>query len=307
MKPSKRKFFSGNTVQQAVVAAANEYGLDPSEIAYRQIEKRHGFLRTRKRVVIAVDPAAPRLAAEPPASQETAGAPVVAPQAETPPAAAVPPKLPPVAETRFEEPAPVQGEEPTPEAGPVAASGSQGTPRGGTESGPKPSGEAPQRGDGAGRRRKPTDAAAVRGAGEVAMEKMVTLTGLDLSWTVSDTEEGIEVEIAGPDAELLLEEHGKAIFAMEHLLPKLVRGISDERAYCQIDCLNFKENRLEELRKLALSSAEEVRDSGEPKTLKLLNPAERRLVHMALADQEGVETESEGRGYLKRLTIWPLD
>ncbi len=136
---------------------------------------------------------------------------------------------------------------------------------------------------------------------------MVTLTGLDLSWTVSDSEEGIEVEIAGPDADLLLEEHGKAIFAMEHLLPKLVRGISGESAYCQIDCLNFKADRLEELRKLALNSADEVRKSGEPKTLKLLNPAERRLVHMALADQEGVETESEGRGYLKRLTIWPTD
>ncbi|MGD2116078.1 MAG: hypothetical protein PVG07_13575, partial [Acidobacteriota bacterium] len=60
MTEKKRRFFSGRSVEQAVVAAASYYGLDPSEVAYREIEKKHGFVRTRRKAVIAVDPESPR-------------------------------------------------------------------------------------------------------------------------------------------------------------------------------------------------------------------------------------------------------
>ena len=55
-----RRFFSGNNLDQALMAAARHYGIEPAQLAYRQIEKRHGFLRTRKAVVISVDPDLPR-------------------------------------------------------------------------------------------------------------------------------------------------------------------------------------------------------------------------------------------------------
>ncbi|RPH54308.1 hypothetical protein EHM82_07050, partial [bacterium] len=60
MNESKRRFFSGDSLQQALVQAANYFNLDPQEIAYRSIEKRHGFLKVRRKVVIEVDPDAPR-------------------------------------------------------------------------------------------------------------------------------------------------------------------------------------------------------------------------------------------------------
>ncbi|MFP3942191.1 MAG: hypothetical protein ACLF0P_17990, partial [Thermoanaerobaculia bacterium] len=56
MSESKRKFFSGRSVEQAVVAAASHYGIHPDEVKYREVEKRHGFVRTRRNAVIAVDP-----------------------------------------------------------------------------------------------------------------------------------------------------------------------------------------------------------------------------------------------------------
>ena len=56
----KRRFFSGDTLQQALVQAANYFNLDPSYVAYRSLEKRHGFLKTRRKVVIEVDPDSPR-------------------------------------------------------------------------------------------------------------------------------------------------------------------------------------------------------------------------------------------------------
>ena len=48
-----RRFFSGSSLDQAVMMAARHYGVDPEQLAYRQIEKKHGFLRTRKAVMIA--------------------------------------------------------------------------------------------------------------------------------------------------------------------------------------------------------------------------------------------------------------
>src|SRR5262245_49734390 len=59
-KASRRRFFGGDTVQQALVQAANYFHLDPEEIAYRVLDKRHGFLKVRRKVVIEVDADAPR-------------------------------------------------------------------------------------------------------------------------------------------------------------------------------------------------------------------------------------------------------
>ncbi len=60
MSAAKRRFFSGNTIEQAVISAASAFGLEPSEVAYKQVEKKHGFLKVRRRVVIEVDATAPR-------------------------------------------------------------------------------------------------------------------------------------------------------------------------------------------------------------------------------------------------------
>ena len=56
MNDVKRRIFSGDTLQQALVQAANYFNLDPDWVAYKSLEKRHGFLKTRRKVVIEVDP-----------------------------------------------------------------------------------------------------------------------------------------------------------------------------------------------------------------------------------------------------------
>ena len=60
----ERQFFSGNTLEQAVLAAARHYGLDPSRVAYSVRDKKHGFLNIRRNVVIEVDPSEPELPEE---------------------------------------------------------------------------------------------------------------------------------------------------------------------------------------------------------------------------------------------------
>jgi spoIIIJ-associated protein len=51
--------------------------------------------------------------------------------------------------------------------------------------------------------------------------------------------------------------------------------------------------------------AEDVRRRGRPRILEPMNPADRRIIHVTLADDPGVMTESEGDGYFNRVTIRP--
>src|SRR4051812_12009267 len=120
MNDVKRRFFSGDTLQQALVQAANYFNLDPSYVAYRSLEKRHGFLKTRRKVVIEVDPENPRreTPVSVPAATRTSPPPVPSayrtrpeagalPQADVedaeggaPPPAAAPPRAPEAREAR---------------------------------------------------------------------------------------------------------------------------------------------------------------------------------------------------------------
>ena len=73
----------------------------------------------------------------------------------------------------------------------------------------------------------------------------------------------------------------------------------------RVDCDNFHEIREERLRSLAQRVAEEVRRQGRPRILEPMNPADRRIIHITLADDPGVVTESEGDGYFKRIMVRP--
>lgn len=77
-----RQFFSGNSIEQAVMAAARHYGIEPERIAYTTRDKKHGFLNIRRRVVIEVDPEKPELTGD-----------ELARRAETPPEPTSKPKI----------------------------------------------------------------------------------------------------------------------------------------------------------------------------------------------------------------------
>jgi spoIIIJ-associated protein len=366
MSESKRRFFSGDTLQQALVQAANHYGLPPEEIAYQQIEKRHGFTKVRRKVVIEVNPEAPRRevqAAAPIAATERPPAPPVEPglsghaegsaAAELARTTRVPATRAPgdLAEQRSTAPA-RRPERP----GGTAAHG-RGPGSHGRSASPKRSSEAS--GEGGpwltghgggqpGRLRRPSGAfprerrygdrggAGIAGAEMTAedlvalpekprsigeryptaegpraeaaakgMDLLLRVAGLDLAPRIYQGEERLEIELVGADTDWCFADDGELLMAIEHLLPRIIRSLSGEAVLCRVDCDNFHEIREERLRSLAQKVADEVRQRGRSRTLVPMNPADRRIIHVTLADDPAVVTESEGEGYFKRITVRP--
>lgn len=267
VKISRRRYFSGATLEQAVVSAACEHGIASSEVAYHQVEKRHGFLRTPKKILIEVDPESPRRKTELTAGD---GLPL--------------------------------GTDYLGNAVPgIGASGEAGRRR------------DPKLADTEQTRKQPS---LHREEGErshsprVAIERLLAVSGLQLSFEVKETvsadRPAIAIDLTGPDVELVLREQGKALYALEHLVPRVMRGSNESRVLCEVDCQRFKAARSRELESIARCAAEEVLATGRGRTLELLNPAERRVVHLTLAQVAGIKTHSEGDGYLKYLTISPM-
>jgi len=283
---AKRRFFSGASLQQALVQAANHFHLDPEEIAYQALDKRHGFLKAGRKVVIEVDPEAPRRPEPPPRPQ-------VAPP---------PPPAPAARERTSGE----DGERPARRADAERApERRRAAPRAERAAGGADLVTLPERPRGAAERyalaEGPTADAAAK-----ASELLLRISGLKLSSRVLQGEDRLEIDLSGEDIDWCFADDGEMLLPFEHLLPRMIRTLSGEAVLCRVDCDNSHEIREERLRSLAQRAADEVRQRGRPRTLAPMNPADRRIIHMTLADDPAVETESEGDGYFKRITVRPV-
>ena len=129
--------------------------------------------------------------------------------------------------------------------------------------------------------------------------------GLKVATSARDTGDTIEVEIEGSDREYLLDRRGEALNAVQYLLNRILyRGRQGKKIH--VDSDGFRKVREEEIVEVARLTAEKVKTRGEESLLSPLNPYERRLVHLAIRDIEGVETRSIGDGFLKRVAIVPF-
>ncbi len=345
---SDRRFFSGDSLAQALNQAAQHFQMAPAEINYKLVEKRHGFLKVRRKVVIEVDGAAPGRPPSPTAPSTppvTAPSipPVAAPSASPVAASAAPPvaassdpsapaspfspgaapPAPPVAdapdspaEPSATEPSPgssIESPAPPPET-PRRAPRRRSRRRVDLEGGGEAEADASQPASGAAeielpaaplpaKKRFPSARGEEAEAAGKALALILDLAGLELESEILQGEEELLVELWGSDQEILLRDRGRLLLAIQHLLPRAIRGLIGRSVGCRVDSDDFHMIREERLRDLAQRAADEVRHRGRPKTLEPMSPDERRIVHLTLADYPGVETESHGSGLFKRVMV----
>jgi spoIIIJ-associated protein len=123
---------------------------------------------------------------------------------------------------------------------------------------------------------------------------------LQIGYQVKKKNETIYVIFEGEDRSMLLRKDGSLLLAFQHILNK----VSPHKV--QVDCEFYRRRKEKRLREFAQQVARQVNDTGRNEVLDLMNPYERRIVHIAVNQVPGITSESIGEGFLKRVKVFPI-
>lgn len=127
----------------------------------------------------------------------------------------------------------------------------------------------------------------------------------DCTVDVEKDDDGFSATVSGADKEELLEGNGRCLSALELLVNNAFRNRMSRGDKIRVDAGNFRSRRDQELTDLAYQVAHSAKESGTTQETQELNPYERRLVHLALAEDQAVTTKSRGSGFLKNVQVIP--
>lgn len=120
-----------------------------------------------------------------------------------------------------------------------------------------------------------------------------------------DENNKVLVHIDNGDLETIIGPEGQTLDGLQYLLRKMISRKFTEKVMISLDAGEFRANRMKELEEKALALAKEVKDTGKTRTISAINPAERRIVHMALQDDKDIRSRSIGEGLFKKVLIYP--
>jgi spoIIIJ-associated protein len=125
----------------------------------------------------------------------------------------------------------------------------------------------------------------------------------DLDVSADWTDEGCVLNLSGRDAHFALAENGEMLDALEVVLFQAFgRELEREHRFV-VDAEGFRQTRKAELHAMARFAGDQVRKNGRPFTFGVLNSTERRVIHLALQQDEDLATESVGDGRDRRLQV----
>jgi spoIIIJ-associated protein len=131
--------------------------------------------------------------------------------------------------------------------------------------------------------------------------------GVEARVDVREDDDTLVATCSAVDAGLLIGRHGQTIDAIQYLLNAISYRRGDERKEIVVDAAGYRERRRATLESLALRTAEQVSASREPAELEPMTAVERKVVHLALKEREGVETRSEGTEPNRYVVVVPAD
>jgi len=131
------------------------------------------------------------------------------------------------------------------------------------------------------------------------LDRLTTHFPLELTYEIKKRNGITYIIFDGEDKNLLLRKDGTLLLAMQHILNK----ISPQKV--QVDCEFYRKRKEKKLREFAVQVARDVYDSRKDEILDLMNPYERRIIHIAVNQVPGITSESIGEGFLKRVKIFP--
>jgi spoIIIJ-associated protein len=134
------------------------------------------------------------------------------------------------------------------------------------------------------------------------VKDVVTAMGLALDVEVIDTSDAIRIEISGDGGEVLLKRKGEALDALQQIVNTgFRRELDDDRSFV-VDCMGYRKGKDDELKQMTRFTMEKAKLSG-PQEMGPLNPYARRLVHITVAEDPAMSSESIGDAFLKTVII----
>jgi len=112
----------------------------------------------------------------------------------------------------------------------------------------------------------------------------------------------VDVE-AGDETGLLIGKKGETLTSIQTMLGILFKQKTDEWNRVVVNVGDYREKEEDYLKNLAVTTAERAKETKEPQSLYNLTAGQRRIVHMALSEDESVETESMGEGEERYLVV----
>jgi len=136
-------------------------------------------------------------------------------------------------------------------------------------------------------------------------EQLINLIGVSCSVNVSKVDENYNVVIDGDEASILVGYKGEVLESIQHILSLMVRNNEGEGRRVIVDIGGFRESRNKALEELAKTTADKVRFTGKPIELSPMSSYERRVIHMIVSEQTGVESSSVDEGEYRRVVVSP--
>ncbi len=135
------------------------------------------------------------------------------------------------------------------------------------------------------------------------LQDVVKAMGITLTTTIDEGPEGTRINLEGEEGGILVRRGGEGLQALQHLVATAFRRQLGDDNRIVIDCNGFRKDKDAELRQMAQFMAGRVRLNGGTQEMGPLNPYERRIVHLAIAEEAGVASESVGDAFLKTVII----
>jgi spoIIIJ-associated protein len=135
------------------------------------------------------------------------------------------------------------------------------------------------------------------------LQRTLEAMGVPLEIAIEDTADSVQIELSGDGGDILLRRRAEALDALQHVVNTAFRReLKDDRTFV-IDSLGYRKAKDAELKQMARFMMDKAKASGTPQEMGPLNPYARRLVHLTVAEDPQMSSESIGDAFLKTVII----
>jgi spoIIIJ-associated protein len=135
------------------------------------------------------------------------------------------------------------------------------------------------------------------------VQNVVSAMGVSLTTRIEETPEATRINLEGEDGGILVRRGGEGLQALQHIVATAFRKQLGDDNRIVIDCNGYRKDKDAELRQMAHFMADKARTTGAAQEMGPLNPYERRIVHLAIAENPEVTSESIGDAFMKTVII----